>query len=83
MSRTTRRPGTTEPFSRARIDALLTDTGWNLTDGVSVLLEHTLPGSSRADYALCDRAARPMAVVKAKYDLYDESGPAREDRTHA
>ena len=83
MSRTTRQHGATEPFSRVRVDALFKDAGWNLTDGVSVLLEHTLPGSSRADYALCDRAERPMAVVKAKYDLYDESAPAPEDRTHA
>ena len=26
--------GTTEAFSRVKIDALLKDVGWNLTDGV-------------------------------------------------
>ncbi|MYI18949.1 MAG: restriction endonuclease subunit R, partial [Acidimicrobiia bacterium] len=57
---------TTEAFSRVKIDALLEDASWNLTDGVSVLFEHTLPDGSRADYALCDRAGRPVAVIEAK-----------------
>ena len=58
--------GTTEAFSRVRIDTLLKDVGWNLTDGASVLFEHALSEGSRADYVLCDRAGRPMAVVEAK-----------------
>ena len=58
---------TTEAFSRVKIDALLKDAGWNLTDGVSVLFEHTLPDGSRADYALCDRSGRPVAVIEAKH----------------
>ena len=57
---------TTEAFSRVKIDALLADAGWNLTDGASVLFEHALSDGSRADYVLCDRAGRPMAVVEAK-----------------
>ena len=57
---------TNEAFSRVRIDALLVDAGWSLTDGTSVLFEHALPDGSRADYVLCDRAGRPMAVVEAK-----------------
>ena len=57
---------TTEAFSRVRIDTLLADAGWNLADGVSVLFEHALPDGSRADYVLCNRAGRPMAVVEAK-----------------
>ena len=57
---------TTEAFSRVRIDALLADAGWNLTDGASVLFEHALPDGTRADYVLCDRAGRPMAVIEAK-----------------
>ncbi len=56
----------TEAFSRVKIDALLRDAGWNLTDGVSVLFEHVLPDGSRADYALCDRGGRPLAAVEAK-----------------
>ena len=58
--------GTTEAFSRVKIDALLSDAGWSLTDGVSVLFEQTLRDGSRADYALCDRAGRPVAAVEAK-----------------
>ena len=56
----------TEAFSRVKIDALLRDAGWNLTDGVGVLLEHALADGSRADYALCDRSGRPVAAVEAK-----------------
>lgn len=57
---------TTEAFSRVEIDALLKDAGWNLTDGMSVLFEHTLPDGSRADYALCDRSGQSVAVIEAK-----------------
>ena len=58
--------GPTEAFSRVRIDTLLADAGWDLADGVGVLFEHALPDGSRADYVLCSRAGRPMAVVEAK-----------------
>ncbi len=57
---------TTEAFARVKIDALLTDAGWNLPDGVSVLFEHALPDGTQADYVLCDRSGRPMAVLEAK-----------------
>ena len=58
--------GTTEAFARVKIDALLEDAGWNLTDGSSVLFEHTLPDGTQADYVLCDRQGRPMAALEAK-----------------
>ena len=61
-----RMSGSTEAFSRVKIDALLKDSGWNLSDGVSVLFEHALPDGSRADYTLCDRSGRPVAAVEAK-----------------
>ncbi len=57
---------TSEAFSRAKIDALLTDVGWNITDGVSVLFEHPLSDGTRADYVLCDRSGRPLAILEAK-----------------
>ena len=55
--------GTTEAFARVRIDALLKDAGWKLTDGSSVLCGHTLPDGMQADYVLRDRLhpARPDA----------------------
>ena len=58
--------GSTEAFSRVKIDALLRDAGWNLTDGKSVRFEHALPGGKMADYALLDSNGRPLAVVEAK-----------------
>ena len=58
--------GTTEAFARVKIDALLKDAGWNLTDGSSVLFEHALPDGTQADYVLCDRQGRPMAALEAK-----------------
>ena len=61
----------TESFARAKIDALLTDVNWNLTDGSSVLFEHTLSDKKRADYVLCDRQGRPMAVLEAKRPSVD------------
>ena len=58
--------GTTEAFARVKIDALLQDAGWNLTDRSSVLFEHALPDGTQADYVLCDRQGRPMAALEAK-----------------
>ncbi len=58
--------GTTEVFARVKIDALLQDAGWNLTDRSSVLFEHALPDGTQADYVLCDRQGRPMAAPEAK-----------------
>ena len=58
--------GTTEAFSRVKIDALLNDAGWELTDGVSVRFEYALPDGTKSDYVLCDRSGRPMAALEAK-----------------
>lgn len=56
----------TEAFSRVVIDAQLADVGRDTTDGQSVRYEYQLPDGSRADYVLCDRHGRAMAVVEAK-----------------
>lgn len=56
----------TEAFSRALIDGLLRDQGWNLADGHSVRFEYALPDKARADYLLCDRRGRGLAVIEAK-----------------
>ena len=74
---------TTEAFSRVKIDALLADAGWDLTDGTSVLSEHALGDGSRADYVLCDRAGRPMAVVEAKRTSVDPITAQAQGRRHA
>ena len=72
--------GTTEAFARVKIDAQLKDAGWNLTDGSSVLFEHALPDGTQADYVLCDRQGRPMAVLEAKRASTDPI--AAQDQGH-
>lgn len=61
----------TEAFARAKIDALLKDAGWDITDGTSVHFEYALSDGTRADYALCDRRGRPLAVLEAKKTSID------------
>lgn len=55
-----------EAFSRVAIDAQLKDQGWNVHDQNSVRFEYVFPDRSRADYVLCDRHGRSMAVIEAK-----------------
>jgi type I restriction enzyme R subunit len=57
---------TTEAFSRVKIDAQLGDVGWTLEDGISVHFEYTLSDGTKADYVLCDRTGRPLAIIEAK-----------------
>ena len=57
---------TNEAFARVRIDQLLKDAGWNLTDGHSVRFEYPLDDGGKADYALFDRQGRALAVLEAK-----------------
>ena len=75
--------GTTEAFARVRIDALLQDAGWNLTDGSSVLFEHALPDGTLADYVLCDRQGRPMTVLEAKRASIDPIAAQDQGRHYA
>ena len=75
--------GTTEAFARVRIDALLRDAGWNLTDGSSVLFEHALPDGTQADYVLCDRQGRPMAALEAKRASIDPVAAQDQGRHYA
>ena len=49
--------GTTEAFARVKIDGLLKDPGWNLSDGSTVLFEHALPDGTQADRARSPRMA--------------------------
>ena len=57
---------TNEAFARIKIDQLLNDTDWRLTDGISVRSEYPLDDGGRADYALFDRQGRALAVLEAK-----------------
>jgi len=72
-----------EAFSRIKINALLDDAGWNLTDGSSVLFEHKLCDGTLADYVLCDRYGRPMAVLEAKRPSRDPITAQNQGRHYA
>ena len=54
-----------EAFSRIIIDAQHKDQGWNLNDQNSVRVEYVI-SIGRADYVLCDRHGRVLAIVEAK-----------------
>ena len=58
--------GTNEAFSRVKIDAQLRDEGWDVVDPNAVRFEYVLPDKTKADYVLCDRHGRALAVVEAK-----------------
>ncbi len=57
---------TNEAFSRVKIDAQLRDQGWDVLDTNAVRFEYVLPDRTKADYVLCDRNGRSLAVVEAK-----------------
>lgn len=55
-----------EAFARVKIDQLLKDADWALSDRQSVRFEYTLGDGGKADYALFDRQGRALAVLEAK-----------------
>ena len=75
--------GTTEAFARVKIDALLQDAGWNLTDGSTVLFEYAFPDGTQADHVLCDRQGRPMGVLEAKRASIDPVAARDQGRHYA
>lgn len=57
---------TNEAFARVKIDQVLKDAQWALTDGRSVRFEYPLDDGGKADYVLFDRQGRAAAVLEAK-----------------
>ncbi len=55
-----------EAFARVKIDQLLKDADWSLSDGRSVRFEYPLDDGGKVDYALFDRQGRALAVLEAK-----------------
>lgn len=55
-----------EAFSRVLIDAMLSAQGWTVADTNAVRFEVSMPDGTRADYVLCDRNGRSLAVIEAK-----------------
>ena len=59
-------PGTSEAVSRVKIDAQRKDQGWDLLNPNAVRFEYVLQDETKADYVVCDRHGRALAVIKAK-----------------
>jgi type I restriction enzyme R subunit len=74
---------TNEAFARIKIDQLLKDIGWRLTDGISVRYEYPLDDGGRADYALFDRQGRALAVLEAKSTSVSLSAGEAQGRRYA
>lgn len=58
--------GTNEAYARVQIDAQLKDQGWDTKNPNAVRYEVVLGDGTRADYVLCDRHGRALAVIEAK-----------------
>ena len=74
---------TNEAFARVKIDQLLRDAGWKLTDGRSVRFEYPLDDGGKADYALFDRQGRALAVLEAKSTSVNLSAGEAQARRYA
>ncbi len=53
---------TNEASSRVKIDAQLKDQGWEIQNSNAVRFEYVLADGTKADYVLCDRNGRSLAV---------------------
>jgi type I restriction enzyme R subunit len=72
-----------EAFARVRIDALLAAQSWNIQDANAVRFEVVLPDGTRADYVLCDRHGRSLAVIEAKRFSISPGDAAAQARAYA
>lgn len=75
--------GSNEAFSRVFIDAQLADQGWDTQDTNSVRYEVVLGDGTRADYVLCDRHGRSLAVIEAKRFSVNPADAAEQARNYA
>ena len=73
----------TEAFARTLIDAQLSDQHWQISDGTSVRFEYTLPNGDRADYMLCSREGRGLAIVEAKRESINAADAREQGRSNA
>jgi type I restriction enzyme R subunit len=72
-----------EAHARVAIDAMLADQGWNTLDTNSVRYEVVLADGTRADYVLCDRHGRSLAVIEAKRFSINPTDAAEQARNYA
>jgi type I restriction enzyme, R subunit len=74
---------TNEAFSRVKIDAQLKDEGWETQNPNAVRFEYVLPDGTKADYVLCDRNGRALAVVEAKRSSINPADAANQAKSYA
>ncbi len=74
---------TNEAFARVNIDALLKAQGWEVLDTNAVRFEVRLPDGTRADYVLCDRHGRSLAVIEAKRYSVNPGDAAAQAKAYA
>jgi type I restriction enzyme R subunit len=74
---------TNEAFARVKIDALLAAQGWDVLDTTAVRFEVQLPDGTRADYVLCDRHGRSLAVIEAKRYSVNPGDAAAQAKAYA
>lgn len=74
---------TNEAFSRVKIDAQLRDQGWEVENSTAVRFEYVLPDRTKADYVLCDRNGRSLAVLEAKRSSTNPADAAGQARAYA
>lgn len=74
---------TNEAFARVRIDTLLAAQGWDTQGKNAVRFEVMLPDGKRADYVLCDRHGRSLAVIEAKRCVVSPGDAATQARQYA
>lgn len=74
---------TNEAFSRVLIDSMLADQGWKTADPTIVRYEAVMPDMTKADYVLCDRHGRSLAVVEAKRYAINPADAAEQAKRYA
>lgn len=74
---------TNEAHARVLIDAQLKDQGWKIQDTHAVRYEVFLDDGSRADYVLCDRHGRSLAVIEAKKATMNPGEAAAQAKAYA
>jgi len=72
-----------EAFSRVVIDSQLQEQGWDIKDTNAVRYEVYLPDGTRADYVLCDRHGRSLAVIEAKKAAINPGEAEAQGRAYA
>ncbi len=72
-----------EAFSRVLIDAMLAAQGWVVADPNAVRFEVVMPDATRADYVLCDRHGRSLAVIEAKRYSVNPADAAEQAKGYA